>query len=192
MKLFFTGCTHFAHANIIRLANRPFVNVDEMNEALVERWNAKVGKNDRVYHLGDVGWNSVTPWMERLNGEKVIITGNHDDPAEMRKLGHWCGVKEITNYLEIAVGGGRLVLFHYPIDDWNGRWKGSIHLHCHTHSPNFRNANLPRVDDSALSLPDNFPPDIHCNRFNVGVDANGFEPVALEEIIDAAISKGDR
>ena len=53
MTAFFTGCTHFSHDNIIRLAGRPFADVNEMNEALVERWNAKVRPTDVVYHLGD-------------------------------------------------------------------------------------------------------------------------------------------
>jgi len=63
MQIFFTGCTHFGHANIIKLANRPFSDVGEMNEALVERWNARVQPGDRVYHLGDVAWKTATPWM---------------------------------------------------------------------------------------------------------------------------------
>lgn len=188
MKIFFTGCTHFDHANIIRLAGRPFASVTEMNEALVERWNAKVGENDRVYHLGDVAWGPIAPWMTRLNGQKVVVLGNHDDDAEInRAVGRDTGIISVTNYAEIKAAGSRLVLFHYPIDDWNGRWRGSIHLHCHTHASEFRNPNLPCVDASALSLPNNFPPDISCNRFNVGVDATGFAPVSLEEIIDQSI-----
>ena len=39
---FFTSDTHFGHANIIRLCNRPFQNVEEMNEVLIENWNKVV------------------------------------------------------------------------------------------------------------------------------------------------------
>jgi calcineurin-like phosphoesterase family protein len=56
MAIFFTGCTHFGHANIIKLAQRPFASIEEMNEVLVERWNSTVGSDDTVYHLGDFSW----------------------------------------------------------------------------------------------------------------------------------------
>lgn len=184
MNVFFTGCTHFEHANIIKLANRPFEDVEQMNETLVERWNEKVKPSDRVYHLGDVAWGNVSPWMTRLNGQKIVILGNHDERSQMELAGG--GIKQVLDYAEIKAGGSRFVLFHYPIEDWNGRWRGSIHLHCHTHSSQFFNPSIPRVEGSALSLPDPFPPDVLCNRFNVGVDACGFTPVSLDEVIGAA------
>lgn len=78
---FFTSDTHFGHANIIRLCNRPFQNVEEMNEVLIENWNKVVSKDDTVFHLGDFAfggssvWNSIIP---RLNGHINLIIGNHD------------------------------------------------------------------------------------------------------------------
>ena len=182
MTVFFTGCTHFDHDNIIRLAGRPFGNVQEMNEALVERWNAKVRPNDYVYHLGDVAWSDVNPWFDHLNGRKILILGNHD-PKDLRVRPDLASVHV---YHEISIASTRVVLFHYPIDDWNLRWRGSIHLHCHTHSKQFRNPNIPYVEQSGLQLPDRFPPDINCNRFNVGVDACDFAPISIDEIIDEA------
>lgn len=53
MNIFFTSDTHFGHNNIIKLSNRPFSSVEEMNEGLIERWNDVVGAEDIVYHLGD-------------------------------------------------------------------------------------------------------------------------------------------
>ena len=78
---FFTSDTHFGHANIIRLCNRPFKDVEEMNEKLVENWNRVVPEDGTVFHLGDFAfggsglWNSVIP---RLNGQIYLIIGNHD------------------------------------------------------------------------------------------------------------------
>lgn len=78
---FFTSNTHFGHANIIRLCNRPFKDVEEMNEKLVENWNRVVPEDGTVFHLGDFAfggsalWNSIIP---RLNGQIYLIIGNHD------------------------------------------------------------------------------------------------------------------
>jgi calcineurin-like phosphoesterase family protein len=184
MTVFFTGCTHFDHDNIIRLAGRPFDNVQEMNETLVERWNAKVRPTDFVYHLGDVAWSNIEQWFDRLNGRKTLILGNQDSG----NLGARSDLVGICPYREISIASTRFVLFHYPIDDWNGRWRGSIHLHCHTHAKQFRNPNIPYLDQSPLALPDRYPPDIRYNRFNVGVDACDFAPVSVDEILDSAIA----
>ncbi|WP_454287211.1 metallophosphoesterase [Rhizobium arsenicireducens] len=186
MTTFFTGCTHFGHDNIIRLADRPFADVNEMNEALVERWNAKVKPRDTVYHLGDFAWKDAAEWLGRLNGSKVIIIGNHDRLDDLEGHPAVTRVASILPYHEIGIASTRVVLFHYPIDDWNGRWKGHLHLHCHTHSKQCRNPNMPFDHQSGLSIPNRFPPDIKCNRFNVGVDACGFTPVSINEILDEA------
>ena len=80
-KTFFTSDTHFGHANIIRLCNRPFKDVEEMNEKLIENWNKVVPEDGTVFHLGDFAfggsalWNSVIP---RLNGQIYLIIGNHE------------------------------------------------------------------------------------------------------------------
>lgn len=54
--IFYTSDLHFCHSNIIKLCNRPFNNVDEMNSVLVSKWNERVNKNDIVYILGDIGY----------------------------------------------------------------------------------------------------------------------------------------
>ena len=78
--------THFGHENTCTKFKRddgtplrPFANAEEMDEAMVQRWNDVVGKNDTVYHLGDVVINKkFLPIMDRLNGRKKLIMGNHD------------------------------------------------------------------------------------------------------------------
>lgn len=91
MTTFFTSDTHFGHERIISLSNRPFRNVDEMNKALVDNWNAVVGPDDHVYHLGDVALGKIAeslPLVGELNGIKHLVVGNHDrlfiDPEAKR------------------------------------------------------------------------------------------------------------
>lgn len=76
-----------------------------------------------------------------------------------------------------------MVLCHYPIEDWNGRFRGNLHLHCHTHSKTFASACLPTSPDWLNARQLKF------NRFNVGVDAiPNFAPVSLHQVRET--SKG--
>ena len=79
--IYFIADTHFNHANIIKYCNRPFKNTYEMNEYIIKKWNCVVKEADTVYHLGDVGFGSlqeVKSLVERLNGRKILLRGNHD------------------------------------------------------------------------------------------------------------------
>ena len=82
MKIFFTSDTHFNHANVIKYCGRPFGSAEEMNREMIERWNAVVGPEDTVYHLGDfvLGKFVEAPmFLRQLNGaRKILIRGNHD------------------------------------------------------------------------------------------------------------------
>ena len=81
-KIYFTSDLHFGHENVIKFDNRPFKTVEEMDEELIRRWNAKVGKGDLVYVLGDMIWKSrngdAEQLIKSLNGQIILIKGNHD------------------------------------------------------------------------------------------------------------------
>ena len=79
--IYFIADTHFGYANIIKYENRPFCNVEEINRVIIDRWNQTVSKEDTVYHLGDFFLTYTKKQMEimnRLNGEIILIRGNHD------------------------------------------------------------------------------------------------------------------
>ncbi|SMR71150.1 Calcineurin-like phosphoesterase superfamily protein [Aliiroseovarius halocynthiae] len=152
MADYVTGCTHFGHANIIKLANRPFGSVTEMDEALVDNWNQTVRPQDTVYHLGDFAFHDATAetYLQRLHGNIVCLQGNHDPKGWGR------------DYMTVRSNRVRAVLFHYPIEEWDGWFRGNVHLHCHTHAPEFISGE---------------------RRGNVGVDATGFRPMRLDHAI---------
>jgi calcineurin-like phosphoesterase family protein len=78
---FFTADHHFGHARIIELCDRPFSSIEEMNETLIDKWNAVVKPGDTVWHLGDVAMGPITQSLSlisRLNGHKYLVPGNHD------------------------------------------------------------------------------------------------------------------
>ena len=149
--------THFDHANIIKLCNRPFANVDEMNEEMVRRWNSVVTPADTVYHLGDFAWKRNEYWRSRLNGHIIWVPGNHDQNAPTLD----------KNYHEIQDGKWKLVLFHYPIVSWNGFFKGVFHFYGHVHTEKL----------------DYMPLDWKARSFNVGVEALDYTPRTATEII---------
>ena len=79
--IYFTADTHFFHSNIIRMGNRPFQSMEEMNQALIQNWNAKVSDNDDIYILGDLtlkGPSLTNELLRQLRGRKYLIRGNHD------------------------------------------------------------------------------------------------------------------
>lgn len=90
--------THFGHANIIKFCNRPFNTVQEMDVKLIKLWNETVNKNDVVFMLGDFafGKDLIPQIVSLLNGEKILIKGNHD--AYPNEFYRKCGFKEVSKY----------------------------------------------------------------------------------------------
>lgn len=156
--IFFTSDTHFGHANSLK-HGRPFSSVEEMDETIIERWNAKVGPKDTVYHLGDVAFRNKTPvddYLRRLNGIKYLIIGNHD-PYTTEMSDQWAGTSML---MHIKLDKQLVVLCHFPLERWDQSHRGSIHLHGHEHG----------------ALPGNH------QRIDVGADCWNYEPVSLDEI----------
>lgn len=131
-----------------------------MDEALAAGWNEVVAPEDTVWHLGDfavrVAPARAAELLAGLHGTKHLVAGNNDPPA-LRALPGWASVRD---YAELELDGRRLVLCHYPLRAWNGQHRGALQLHGHSHG---RLKPLPRQHD-------------------VGVDAQGFRPVALEAL----------
>jgi len=151
-NIFLISDTHFGHANIISFLNddgtrvRPhWNNVDDMDEDMINRWNHIVGPNDKVYHLGDVVMNRrYLKLVERLNGRKELVLGNHDifDTSEYLKY-----FKRVHGSVKLD----SLVLTHIPVHpDMLPRWsRGNIHGHVHGNSltdPLYTNVSVEVID----------------------------------------------
>jgi calcineurin-like phosphoesterase family protein len=110
-------------------------DVAYMNNAMVEEWNAKVQPEDTVYILGDVAFMSGSDAgriMNRLNGTKILIEGNHDRKALLDATFRGA-FAEIHKYLDITYDGRKIVMFHYPIAEWDQMHRGALHFHGHLH-----------------------------------------------------------
>ncbi len=172
-RIFFTSDTHFGHSGILNYCRdtRPFENIREHDQALVENWNAVVQPGDVVYHLGDVAWVSdeMNKTLRRLNGYKVLIPGNHDDRALRDKsfCRQWDDIIP-GPYHEMKVQDAKLVLCHYPIWEWNGMFSGAWHLHGHVHGK---------------------PTHIPGKILDVGVDTNQLFPYSMDQVIEKMATK---
>ncbi len=168
-KIFFTSDHHFGHSNIIKFCNRPFTNVEEMNETLIKKWNEKIKPEDEVYHIGDFAMTKdnelVANILDKLNGTKYLIVGNHEGPAlNNRKKFKW-----VKDYHELKVkdsdcknGVQRIILFHYAMRVWRSDFRGTWHLYGHSHG------NLPDKEDRLA--------------FDIGVDCHDFYPLSYDEV----------
>ena len=159
---------HFGHENIIRLCGRPYKEIYYMNNDLVYRWNQRVKHEDTVYILGDMFFKYqdiqyVKDTLNRLNGKKILIQGNHD--KFLNQINWRDYFDKVCDYLKIKDNGRNVVLMHYPIEEWDGFFRGSYHLYGHVHN-----------SDNGLRVID--------RRYNVGVDVNDFEPKTLDELIE--------
>lgn len=135
-RVLYIADTHFGHKNILRFDDRPFSTIEEMEEQMVSRWNATVEPADTVFILGDFCWGKETEWLrilDRLQGNKVLIKGNHDlRNMSARLRGKFQYVKD---YDEIADHDRRVILCHYPMLFYKKAYDPGTYMLCgHVHT----------------------------------------------------------
>jgi calcineurin-like phosphoesterase family protein len=165
---FLVSDTHFGHAGVCHFLRndgtklRPWDNPEEMDEAMIERWNSVVKPNDKVYHLGDVVINrKALKTLYRLNGDKVLIKGNHDIFRLNEYTDHF---RDIRGY---HVMGG-MILSHIPIHEESIARFG-VNVHGHLHS----NRVMTEIFGEYVIDP---------RYFNVSVEQINFTPIALDDL----------
>ena len=161
---------HFGHSAVINFEPRPFLDVDEMDNILIELWNSRVTKNDQVYILGDFAFRNEKPYswyLRQLKGQKHLIVGNHDkkllkDSAAMSYF------VSVDHYREITDNQKRLVLSHYPIAEWDNFHHGAYHIYGHIHNKTEGAYQYMKQFDTAL---------------NAAACINNYTPSSLNELI---------
>jgi calcineurin-like phosphoesterase family protein len=169
METYVTSDTHWGHANVIKYSKRPFLDVEEMDATMIERWNSRVKPADEIYHLGDFAFGNkayMIDILRQLNGDIHLIRGNHD-LKNLRKTMHG-RFASVRDYHEHNFDGKKLVMCHFPFVVWNRSHYGSMHIHGHTHG---------------------FLSDTSIRRKDVGVDTNDFFPYHLDEIVETLESR---
>ena len=180
-SVFLVSDTHFGHektCTVFKRANgtplRPFGSVEEMDEEMVRRWNDRVRPNDKVYHLGDVVINrKALPILNRLNGDKVLIRGNHDIFKD----------EDYTPYFRSLRGYhvmNGMILSHIPVHPESlGRFGVNIHGHLH--------ANRVMIPLATSGVLDRIDTRYHCVCVEQTPD---FAPILFEDVVKRIKAEG--
>ena len=174
MRTFITSDLHWGHRNIMSFCPQSrarFRNdLDYMNEQMVKEWNDLIAPEDLVYILGDIAFlpaQKAAEYMNRCNGVKILVEGNHDRKTLQDPTFRNC-FKEVHKYLDINYNGTKVVMFHYPICEWDQMHRGAVHFHGHLHG--------------GVSGMEQY----RCR--DMGMDATGMIAVSMEDAIKDAMS----
>jgi calcineurin-like phosphoesterase family protein len=187
MTIYLTSDLHLGEQKVMVRWQRPWTRIEDHDAALIAGVNERVGEGDTLYILGDFSGIAdearVRAWLDAIVCKnRYLIRGNHDDAQTLFEPGAFV---ETGYYREISADGHRFCLSHYPMLDWN---KGNAYyathdagamafmLHGHIHSRG-RESNLANARAGIL-------------RYDVGVDANGYRPVSIGEILAFFTDRG--
>jgi calcineurin-like phosphoesterase family protein len=163
MKTFIIADTHFNHAKIIEYEDRPFQDVDEMNYHMIRAWNNAVEPDDRVWHLGDVGFGNkdkLRDIISTLNGVKYLVLGNHDLMIGKNRAWLDIGFEEV---------------YKFPVCIRNFVWL--------SHRPMYMNRHMPYLNIHGHLHSNTITNPYKTAFVNVSVEVIDYTPVLLESII---------
>ena len=186
-SVFLVSDTHFGHAGVCRFTRndgvtklRPWTDPDEMDEFMIAAWNERVKPTDKVYHLGDVVINRRSlKTLARLNGDKVLIRGNHDifRDDEYREY-----FRELRAY---HVMNG-MILSHIPLHEASlGRF--GTNIHGHLHYQRVRRARGINAETGEVLYSKEIDPRYHCVCVEQLPD---FAPMLFEDVIKRIQDEG--
>ena len=156
-QTFYTSDQHIGHKNIMKYEPGRLAlggTVDEMNEAMIDRWNSVVSPEDEVFVVGDWAMGKLDDSLaltQLFNGHKILICGNHDRPfhdgaqearyldAGFDRVLH--GAVEVHEADRLGVTLPLTSMCHFPYESHDDRYEedhpedhGELLLHGHVHS----------------------------------------------------------
>lgn len=169
--IWFTSDTHFGHKKVLDFAGRPWDTIRQMNDTIVANINDCIEEDDELYILGDYSFKMTVAdayeLRKRIACKRIhLVPGNHDKDWTQPAVADAFIVEPPICVLK--VDGLKIVMSHFPMADWQSMSHGSWHLHGHIHSTG-RAYNAFNREQGLL-------------RYDVGVDANAYAPVSLDEL----------
>lgn len=133
-----TSDLHFFHDNIVQHCNREHLPKTH-NEWILDKLNSVINDGDTVYHLGDFAYGKyklpdLKDIISKLNGNWLFVLGNHDKENQLKAACEGTPHKVLGDYHTLRYREKTFIMFHYPIENWWNMYRGSIHLHGHTHN----------------------------------------------------------
>ena len=174
-KNFWTSDTHFGHNNILKYCNRPFSNVYDHDETILDNINSMVGVDDHLYHIGDFCMGNPADYLDRIKCRNIhFVVGSHDKQM-WRYKGRFV---EFSEKIASVINGQLIVMTHCAHLVWEKSHYGSWHLFGHSHGKlgNSRD-NFTDEYKAALSLLLS-----RMKALDVGVDTHNFLPYSEEEL----------
>lgn len=166
-QVWFWSDLHFFHSNIIGYCNRPFADMESMNETMLRNCLDTVSAGDILVFGGDITMGNVEATNELLRAipaYKLNVVGNHDMDRKKGKLLD-LAVDEIAPCLEFSVGGRDFFVSHYPVRECMLR-PGQTNIHGHIHNQSVH----PAVGSGSRHV-------------NMSVEFTGYRPVDLTALL---------
>ena len=157
MAYVFTSDLHFYHKRICEFTKRgKSTSQEEHDEWLIALWNKSVKPGDTVIHVGDFCMKHdlevMSNLLYRLNGQKYMIVGNHDNEDMLLHImdtNKGAKIRLVRDTLYMKVCGVWTHICHYPMGSWRNMSHGSWHIHGHSHS-HYRYGHEGRILDVGI------------------------------------------
>lgn len=161
--------------------------IKEHNECLVKAINKHVRKRDQLYILGDFGFGNVKDlkkWLYKLNGQKILILGNHDRDARVMLEMGFHAVYE-NHYIDICGKQQRIYMSHFPY--FPTLWMRFKHWYYWRKKPDKRYLHKRIVDVGNVLIHGHTHDSFIINKYNkrqihIGIDA-WYKPVSEEKLL---------
>lgn len=166
---------HFGHKNVIGFDHRPFADVEEMDNVIIELWNGRVQPDDHVYIVGDFchrNEKSASWYLQKLRGHKHLIIGNHDNKMmkDENNMKYFEPVDKMLFVDDLYEGEKvAITLCHFPMAEWHRYYHGQWHIYGHIHNRREETYEIMRKKDHAL---------------NAAACINNYTPCSFRELVE--------
>lgn len=168
MGIYIISDTHFGDANIIEAFDRPFESTESMNKSMVDNWNSTVSEDDSIIIVGDFARvekkNEIWLWLSKLNGEKMIVYGDHCPVARSSFEESELPLRAECRFEK---AGYEFYCAHKPgwLPEDENIWK--IHGHVHDRYPE----EFPFIDPKNKTI-------------NVSAELLGYSPITIDSVVE--------